>query len=174
MVDAHSAALRAARLALRALIPLNWLYGAAIALLVMATMVAKSWTFTALGVEPGSIVDRLIVPLRFIAALGLTAVPLNDAILRRLLAIVDTVRGGDPFVAVNADRLRIIAWSLFALQAISMIVGAIGKAVAEPGFPLHLDAGFSASGWLAVLLAFVLAQVFSAGTELRDDLQGTV
>lgn len=55
-----------------------------------------------------------------------------------------------------------------------MIVGAIGRAVADTGFPMHLGAGFSASGWLAVLPAFVLAQVFAAGTELRDDVQGTV
>lgn len=174
MVAIHSAPLRAAGLALRALIPLNWLYGTAVLLLLIATIVAESWTMTALGIEPGSMIDRLIVPLRFIAAIGLAAVPLNDAILRRLLAIIDTVRGGDPFVAANAARLRVIAWSLCALQVISMIVGAIGKAAAEPGHPLHLDAGFSASGWLAVLLAFVLAQVFATGTELRDDLRGTV
>jgi hypothetical protein len=174
MVEPHSAPLRAAGFALRALIPLNWLYGAAVLLLLIATVVAKTWTFTALGIEPGSIVDRVIVPLRLIALIGLAAVPVNDAILRRLLAIVETVRGGDPFVSANAARLRIIAWSLLALQAISMLIGAIGKAVAETGLALHLDAGFSTSGWLAVLLAFVLAQVFAAGTELRDDLRGTV
>jgi hypothetical protein len=174
MVATQARSLRAADLALRVLIPLNWLYGAAVLLLLIATVVAKSWTLTALGVEPGSMVDRLIVPLQLIAAIGLAAVPFNDVILRRLLAIVDTVRGGDPFVPANAARLRSIAWSLCALQALSMIIGAIGKAAAEPGFPLHLDAGFSASGWLAVLLAFVLAQVFATGTDLRDDLRGTV
>ena len=30
--------------------------------------------------------------------------------------------------------------------------------------PLHLDAGFSPSGWLAVILIFVLARVFAEGT----------
>jgi len=114
------------------------------------------------------------VGLRAIAALGVVAVPLNDAVLRRLLAIVDTVRSGDPFVAANADRLQVIAWSLLALQLLSLVVGGIGKAISTPAHPLHLDAGFSTSGWLAVLLTFILARVFAAGALMREDLEGTV
>ena len=30
------------------------------------------------------------------------------------------------------------------------------------------------TGWLAVLLLFVLARVFNHGTRIRDDLEGTV
>jgi hypothetical protein len=40
--------------------------------------------------------------------------------------------------------------------------------------PLHLDAGFSITGWLAVLLTFVLARVFAEGARMRDELEGTV
>jgi hypothetical protein len=36
---------------------------------------------------------------------------MNYAILRRLFAIVETMRAGDPFVAANASRLRAIAWA---------------------------------------------------------------
>ena len=112
--------------------------------------------------------------LRAIAALGLVAIPLNHAVLKRLLAIVRTVRSGDPFVAVNARRPQAIAWALLALQLLSLVVGGIGKAISTPAHPLHLDAGFSASGWLAVLLTFVLARVFAEGTSMRQDLEGTV
>jgi hypothetical protein len=59
--------------------------------------------------------------LRAIAVLGLAAVPLNYAVLMRLLAIVETVRAGDPFVTANASRLQAIAWSLLALQLLSLI-----------------------------------------------------
>ena len=55
-----------------------------------------------------------------------------------------------------------------------MVIGAIGKAVSTPAHPVHLDAGFSISGWLAVLLTFVLARVFAEGTVMREDLEGTV
>jgi hypothetical protein len=174
MARVDSAALPIAHLLLRILLVLNWLYGAAILALLTATVVAEEWTMTALGIAPGSMVDRLIVPLRIIAALGIAAIPLNHLILRRLLAIVGTVREGDPFVGANAGRLRAIAWALLALQLLSMAIGAIGEAISTPEQPLHLDAGFSVSGWLAVLLAFVLARVFAEGARMRDELEGTV
>jgi len=170
----HSSVFPVARVALRIVIVLNWLFGAAILALLIATLVAEQWTFTALGISPSSQIRSMIVGLRTIAALGVVAVPLNDAVLRRLLAIVDTVRSGDPFVAANADRLQVIAWSLLALQLLSLVVGGIGKAISTPAHPLHLDAGFSTSGWLAVLLTFILARVFAAGALMREDLEGTV
>jgi uncharacterized membrane protein len=112
--------------------------------------------------------------MRAIAVVGLIAIPLNNVVLKRLLAIVETVRAGDPFVAENALRLQAVAWMLLALQLLSLVVGAIARAVSTPAHPLHLQAGFSISGWLAVLLTFLLARVFAEGTLMRDDLEGTV
>ena len=170
----HSTALPIAYLVLRILIVLNGLLGGAILTLLIATIVAEQWTFTALGMPPSSEVGSMIMGMRAIAALGLVGIPLNNAVLRRLLAIVETVRRGDPFVAANAGRLLAIAWVLLALQLLSLLIGGIAKAISTPSHPLHLDAGFSASGWLAVLLTFVLARVFAEGTLMREDLEGTV
>ena len=163
-----------ATFSLRAVIVLNWMLGAAILALLTATLVAERWTFTALGIGPNSWIPSVIWGLRAVAALGLVATVLNALVLRRLLAMVDTVRHGDPFVADNANRLQAIAWTLLALQILSLVIGGIGKAISTPAHPLHLDAGFSASGWLAVILTFVLARVFAAGTLMRQDLEGTV
>jgi hypothetical protein len=116
----------------------------------------------------------MITGLRAIAALGLVGIPLNHAVLKRLLAMVETVRAGDPIVAANADRLQAIARVLLALQLLSLVIGGIAKAISTREHPLHLDAGFSASGWLAVLLTFVLARVFAEGALMREDLEGTV
>jgi hypothetical protein len=169
----HSSALPVAHVFLRGLILLNWFYGAAIlALLVIAPH--EQWIMAEFDLSPGLEADRLIVGLRAIAVLGLVAVPLNHAVLKRLLAMVGTVRAGNPFVVANADRLRAIAWVLFALQLLSMVIGGIGKALSTPAHPVHLDAGLSFSGWLAVILAFVLARVFAEGTVMREDLEGTV
>ena len=112
--------------------------------------------------------------LRVIAVLGLAAIPLNYVVLKRLLAIVETVRAGDPFVAANASRLKSIAWALLALQLLSLAIGAIAKSVSMPADLLHMDAGFSVSGWLAVLLTFLLARVFAEGARMREDLERTV
>ena len=170
----HSSALPLAWVTLRILIVLNWLSGAAILALLTATIVAEQWTFTALGIDPSSGIPQMIMGLRAIAALGLVAIPLNDAMLRRLLRMVETVRSGDPFVAANAYRLQAIAWILLALQVLSMVIGGIGKAISTPEHPLHLDAGFSVNSWLAIILTFVLARVFAEGALMREDLEGTV
>jgi hypothetical protein len=112
--------------------------------------------------------------MRGIMVLGLVAFVLNYEVFKRLLAIVVTVRMGDPFVADNAYRLNSIAWFLLALQVLSIAISLVGKAIAAHGNPVHLDAGFSAAGWLAVILTFVLARVFAEGALMREDLEGTV
>ena len=129
---------------------------------------------SAFKLSPSPEAERLVMGLRAIAVLGLAAIPLNYVVLKRLLAIVETVRAGDPFVAANASRLQAIAWALLALQLLSLVIGAIGKAVSTPAHPVHLDAGFSINGWLAVLLTFLLARVFAEGALMREDLEGTV
>ncbi len=130
---------------LRILIVLNWLSGAAIAILLVA-MPARQWIMSARGVPPGPEAERLVMGLHAIAVIGLVTIPLNYAILKRLLAIVETVRAGDPFVAANASRLQAIAWALLALQLLSLVIGAIAKSVSTPAHPLDLDAGFSING----------------------------
>jgi hypothetical protein len=168
-----SAALPIAHAALRILIVLNWLYGAAIATLLFA-MPTRRWIMSALDLSPSPETDQIILGLRAIALIGLATIPLNYAVLTRLLAMVETVRTGDPFVAANASRLRTIAWALLALQLLSLVIGAITKAISSPAHPVHMDAGFSITGWLAVLLTFLLARVFAEGTRMREDIEGTV
>jgi len=158
---------------LRILIVLNWLSGAAIFTLLVA-LPTRRWIMSALELTPSPEADQVILGMRAIAVIGIVAVPLNHIVLRRLLAIVDTVRAGDPFVAANALRLRAIAWVLLALQLLSLVVGTIARTISTPAHPLHIDAGFSINGWLAVLLTFLLARVFAAGTLMRDEIEGTV
>ena len=174
MSASSSAALPIAYRVLRILIVLNWLFGAAILLLLTATIVAEQWTMTVLGIAPSPDNWPLTTGMRAIAALGVVSIPLYYAILKRLVAMVETVRAGDPFVAANAARLQSIAWVLLGLQVLSVVIGTIGRVASTPAHPLNLDAGFSTSGWLAVLLTFVLARVFAEGSLMREDLKGTV
>ena len=168
-----SAALPVTHLVLRILVIVNWVGGAAILALLIA-LPHKQWIMASFKLAPSPDADQLIMAMRAIAVLGLVAIPINYLILKRLLAIVRTVRQGDPFVAANASRLQAIAWALLALQILSLVIGAIAKAVSTPAHPLHIDAGFSINGWLAVLLTFLLARVFAEGTLMREDLEGTV
>ena len=168
-----SAALPIAYAVLRLLVVLNLMMAAVILILLIA-MPNQQWIMSAFKLSPSPDTDRLIMGLRAVAVLGLAAVPLNYFVLRRLLAIVETVRTGDPFVAANAIRLQAIAWALLALQVLSMAIGTIGRSVSTAAHPVHLDAGFSINGWLAVLLTFLLARVFAEGALMREELEGTV
>jgi hypothetical protein len=168
-----SAALPIAYVVLRILIVVNWLGGAAILALLVA-FPTRQWIMTSLALSPSTEADQVVLGLRAIAVVGLVTIPLNYAILRRLIAIVETVRAGDPFVAANASHLQEIAWVLLGLQLLSLAVGGIVKRISTPEHPVHIDAGFSINGWLAVLLTFLLARVFAEGTFMREDLAGTV
>jgi len=152
-----SAALPIAHAVLRTLIVANWLMGAAILALLVVTP-NERWIMSAFKLSASPEAERLVMGMRVIAVLGLAAIPLNHAVLKRLLAIVDTVRAGDPFVGTNAGRLQAIAWALLGLQLLSLAIGAIARAVSTPAHPLHLNAGFS----------------IAEGALMRQDLEGTV
>ena len=166
-------ALSVSQFVLRLLIKLNWVYGAIVLAILIGMFIAERWTMTALGVPPLPESGPLIQGMRLIALLGLVGVPLNFIVLSRLLAIVNTVSAGDPFVAQNAARLQTISWAVLGQQLLQLAVGAIARIVWTPAHPLHISA-FSTGGWLTVVLLFVLAHVFAEGTRMRDDLKGTV
>ena len=168
-----SAALPIAHLVLRISIVLNWLWGAAI-LVLLVLMPNREWIISAFNLSDSLDTNRLVWGLRATAALGLIVIALNYVVLKRLVAIVDTVRAGNPFVAANAERLEAIARAMLVLQLLSITIGAIAKAISTPSHPVDLDAGFSIAGWLGVLLTFILARVFAEGARMRDDLEGTV
>ncbi len=168
------AVLPIAYVVVRILIVLNWLYGACLLALLIFSSINEAFFMRALKLGSPADNPPLVWGVRAIAALGILTVPINLAMLKRMLAMVETVRVGDPFVAAHAYRLQAIAWLLLALQIVSLIIALIGKTVSTPAHPLHLDAGFSPGGWLAVILTFVLARVFAEGTLMREDLEGTV
>jgi Protein of unknown function (DUF2975) len=170
---ASTVALPIAYVVLRVLIVLN-LLGAAVILTILVVLPHEQWIMKSFKLSPSPDAEQLVMGLRAVAVLGLVAIPINHVILKRLVAIVETVRFGDPFVAANASRLQLIAWLLLALQIISIVIGAIGNTISSPAHPVNLDAGFSINGWLAVLLTFLLARVFAVGSHMREDLEGTV
>jgi hypothetical protein len=171
--DTPSTLLPIAHAVLRILIVVNWVSAVAI-LVLLLFMPTERWILSSFNLTPSQDAMRLVWGLRTVAVIGLIAIPLHYVVLKRLLEIVNTVRAGDAFVADNAIRLETIARVLLVIQLLSLVVGAIGKAISSPAHPVHLNAGFSINGWLAVLLTFVLARVFAEGTRMRDDLEGTV
>ena len=170
----QSPALSVSWVSLRVLIVLNWILGGLIVALLAATYLAGGWTWRALGVGAVAGHEGVVAGMRTIMGVGIAGVPIAYVVLKALLKIVESVRGGDPFSADNAARLRTIAWALLVLELLHVLVSAIASAVSTEEVPVHLDGGVTLTGWLAIMLLFVLAQVFREGTRLRDDLEGTV
>jgi hypothetical protein len=162
------------RKVLRLLVGATRVYAMLLLGLFNATLFAKEFTLTALGVPPEQQRDSFLLGARLIIVVGLVSAAIFFIILQRLIEIVDTVRAGDPFSVENAVRLRKIAWALLGLEALHHVVGAIAAAISTAALPLHIGWGLSPTRWIAVLLLFVLAGVFEHGARMRADLEGTV
>ena len=109
--------------------------------------------------------------------LGTVLAALSFYFLRHLRRIVDSVSQGDPFVPVNADRLRHMAWLALAMQAALIAVTPIVMwfdALPHKQNVHHNSDGISFGALVLALLLFILARVFRRGTEMRDELEGTV
>lgn len=170
MPSTSARALAVARPVIRGLTLLNLAYGFGLVLLLGWSFFIAGWPERPLGFDLATMHPQAPIGIRLVVALGAIGAAIVHAILRRLLAIVDTVRDGDPFIAANARRLDAIAWQVLALEVLRLLVIAIVAVVWEPG---RLG-GVALAPWLAVLLLFVLSGVFAHGARMRSDLEGTV
>jgi len=174
MTKSYPDPLTLSRRVLRLLTKLNLLLGALILALLIASLIAESWVMRALGARPAPGNSMLFVGMRLIMIIGICSVPITHLVLTRLLAIVETVKVGNPFVMANAVRLKAIAWAILGLELLHLTVGAIAEGVSTAATPLNISSGLSLTRWLTVLLLFVLARVFEQGARMREDLEGTV
>lgn len=170
MNRASAQALAVARPIIVGLTVLNILYAGCITLLLGASFFIEGWPWKPLGFDLATMHPQAPHGLRAIMVIGIVGAAIVHMILRHLLAIVDSVRGGDPFILDNARRLNVIAWAVLSIEVLRLMVLAVSTAVQLPGEM----GGFTPAPWLAVLLLFVLSGVFAHGARMRTDLEGTV
>jgi ABC-type transport system involved in multi-copper enzyme maturation permease subunit len=170
----HSAALPVAWITLRVMIFLVLMFFACDVALLICSFVDQRGTIKLLGLAGLPQSEQSLSGMRAIAVVGLLTAPINYAVLKCLLDMVETVRSGDPFVGENARRLKVIAWLMVVLELGSLVESVTGKAIWFLQHSLYLDTTTVVNGWLVVLLTFVLARVFAAGALMREDLEGTV
>lgn len=111
--------------------------------------------------------------IQIIAILLLPIAYATHRIFKSIVAILQTAKAGDPFVAENAPRLRAVGWSLLAIQLIDLVAGMLMMRFSEMTGE-YWGWSFAVTGWLAALLMFVLARIFEHGAKMRDELEGTV
>jgi hypothetical protein len=127
------------------------------------------------GVNAGTVSDLIDKPpvlagLIFVIAayIGVLIVVLN-----RLRRVFETLIVGDPFRPQNVARLRIVGFALIALEALGYIVHRATDMIVRGhahGFSLSVNL----TGWFAILVVFVLAEVFREGARLRQDADLTI
>jgi hypothetical protein len=174
MPTPYPAALAVSRRVLRALRVINPLFGVFILVLLIGSLIAPDRIMTGLGAPPTPENAGFVLGMRLIMVIGIVGVLVSQIVLIRLLAIVETVRTGDPFVSENAARLQTIARAVLGLELLRFAVGTTAARISSVDHPLDIEWKFSVTPWLAVLLLFVLARVFDQGTRMREDLEGTV
>lgn len=164
-------ALGLSRALLSTLIVLNLALGAVVVLAFLASFVFED-TLAASYRRRGMDAGVLVPTLRVMIVLGAPYVATLHRLLSRLREIVETVQVGAPFVPENAARLKTIAWCMLVLQLLHLGFG-VTVAIAAAA-KADIDWSFSISGWVAVVLLFVLARVFEEGTRMRDDLEAMI
>ena len=166
------------RKVLKVLLVLNPIIGFFILAMLFTSFAASDFMMRALIHEHGTAHSAeshsLIMGMRWIMTFGVIATVLVQIALKRLAAIVQTVSAGDPFVIVNAERLKTIAWTVAGLEVLHFIIGMTARSISTETHPLDIDWKFNITRWLVVLFLFVLARVFEQGARMRDDLQGTI
>jgi len=165
---------RYSALAVRIGMLLNGCLLAAIGIGLIASLVlGDKFTQIMLSMGSSSDIGDMTWGIRCLMMVGVLAFAVTQSILVLLHRIVVSVAGGDPFAQSNSARIRFIAWALLAIQLLDFPLMAIRHTFSglEKIVP---DNGLSLSGWLAVLMLFVLARIFATGTSMQDYLNETI
>jgi hypothetical protein len=107
---------------------------------------------------------------------GIAALTLVQFILRALRRVVASANVGDPFIEANAVDLVRVAWLLLGLNVIDALIKPTVYLLAPAAVraKIHDTVHVSITGLFAVLLIFVLAQIFRCGSDMRAELAGTI
>jgi hypothetical protein len=107
---------------------------------------------------------------------AIAALVLVQLILRALRRVVANASVGDPFIEANAADLVRVAWLLLGLDVVDTLIKPMVYLLAPQAVRIKMHGVFPIpmTGLFAVLLIFVLAQIFRRGSEMRAELAGTV
>ena len=118
------------------------------------------------GVPVGRIVAALVGLVVFSPGIAFVC-----AQLRKILS---TLAEGDPFVPDNAPRLTSIAIAIGLIELIRMASVLILAATVDLGEGYVANININLAVWGAVIVLFILAQVFKEGTRLREEEKMTI
>ncbi len=123
----------------------------------------------------GSQVGRDALVAVSVMLIGLTVIDgLSIQFLRKLIAIIDSVGQGSPFIPENAVRLRGMGWLVLTMQGMELLGPPLTPWLRQALANHRFFVPFSLGALVTALLLFILARVFDHGTRLAEDVEGTV
>jgi len=123
--------------------------------------------------NPAVDVSDALFGVRLLMLIGIVMAIIFDRMLVSMGAVIASAASGDPFVPDNASRLRTIGWALLMLQLLDIPCALLARFWPSLGSAAP-SGDISIGGWAATLMVFVLARVFAAGSDMREELAGTV
>ena len=147
--------------------------GAVVAGLLLSWPLAAQYSAFLAQSIPGPDIPSALIGCRLLLLIGIVMSVSTEKLLASLASIVASLGAGDPFLGENAARLRTIGWSLLVLQLLEIAATLLRKYFPEMGAAAP-NGEISITGWIAVLMVFVLSRVYMAGSVMRDELEGTV
>ena len=124
-----------------------------------------------------------LLPMLMIILAGVIGVlTLAITFLFQLTKIINSAGEGDPFVRINAKRLRMMAYVTLAIQGVlvvltitfSVLQGKLGELKPDSELTLQSDLDVSLTGILMFFILIILARIFERGADMREELEGTV
>jgi hypothetical protein len=127
------------------------------------------------GVNPSTVSDLADKPQALAGLIFIVAgyIGVLIVILNRLRRVFETLIVGDPFRPQNVARLRVVGFALIALEALGYIVHRVTDLLVR-GRVHGVSLSVNLTGWFAILVVFVLAEVFREGARLRQDADLTI
>lgn len=159
--------------------------GAFIGLFGFVAVMVGIGFFAVLTINRGEVIAKLAaaglgpsdLPLILLAlALVMAMFVLALMFMRELLRIVVSVERSDPFVPANARRLERMGWLNLTIQCVLFLLAGIGVMLGDLRSALLAEDAINlgVAAIVLTLVLFVLARVFRVGSEMREELEGTV
>ena len=163
-----------------------WIAFAAMVIAVLVVLVAQPFVAGQMsidlddGADPEQVRRFLRSPfIPALVAIGALYIGGLVFIVGRLRRVFVSLAKGDPFEPLNVRRLRLIGFTLGGIEILSYFVRARVAWWEETGpvdseMNVSVGQGFNLTIWFAVLVVFVLAEVFREGARLRREAELTI
>jgi hypothetical protein len=126
------------------------------------------------AVDHGPVTDLMAKPPALAFFILFVAAYIGGLLLvDRLRRVFEALTAGDPFRPENVNRLRTVGFALIVMEGLGLMIHRLAAALA-PAKTTSVSLSLNLTGAFAILVVFVLAEVFREGARLRREAELTI